>query len=155
MSTIDDIDHGRELLLHGSQYRRVDDSKMISLARALDTPGLQICAYPVTPDIRLSSGETAAFLGHVRSSGWREDFDVNLQCLSEVDGEPLLTGWMSLEKFRGFLASCVMDTVDIHDPVRLAAARLHAAVGEWATLGAHDVCFEGYATNAKNKGATP
>jgi hypothetical protein len=139
MSTITDLDETRGLTFCGCQYRRVDDPAMIALARKLDTPGLRICAHTVTQTIDLSAAESAALLSDVRSATWYEDFNRNLQCVSEIDGEPLLTGWMTLEKFRAFLESCTTPTVYVD-----ILARLHAAISDWEALGVQDVYFHGY-----------
>lgn len=107
---------------------------------------LRIRAHDVTPQMHLSSQETAALLSYLRSVPWREDFDYNLQCVSEMDGEPLLTGWMSLEKFRAFLTSCNTHSELRGLPVQAVAVRLRAESKGWKAIGVDDVYFVGHAT---------
>lgn len=139
MATLQEINPQRPITFVGMRYEKTDDPEMARLAEAMKLPGLQIVATAVTPYVELPAAHSAALLAYLPSTAFATDFDQNLQCIAETDkGEPLLTGWMPLQRFCAFLAHRQGDTPDA--PLRALTAML----ADWAGAPIEEIYFDGF-----------
>ncbi|MDO9189277.1 MAG: hypothetical protein Q8K01_15270 [Sulfurimicrobium sp.] len=91
-------------------------------------------------EISLSAEETQMLLGYVGTCCWQEDFDFNLQGMTETDnGQALLTGRMPMDQFAQFVCNAGEG-----DPVRKILDRLQAATQDWQGMGVEEVFFDGF-----------
>lgn len=139
MAILTDIDISHPLSFRGIRNERTDDPEMIRFAKAMNTPQLQMVAQPATAVTALTADDGATLLAYLPLTPFFGAFQQNLQCLSETAaGEPLLTGWMPLERFGEFLAHRQAET-----PLAPLAA-LASLLDSWAGLHVHEVVFDGY-----------
>lgn len=139
MANLQDIDPHRPIAFVGMRYEKIDDPEMVRLAESMQMPRLLIVATPVTPYAELSAEHGAVLLAYLRETAFAADFATNLQCVAETaDGEPLLTGWMSLERFREFVAHRQADT-----PAETISA-LNTMISDWAGIDIAEVYFDGF-----------
>ncbi|CAG0961989.1 hypothetical protein RHDC4_00746 [Rhodocyclaceae bacterium] len=139
MATLQQIDPQRPLTFVGMRYEKTDDPEMARLAEAMQMPQLQIIANAVTPYVELSAADGAALLAYLPNTAFVTDFAENLQCIAQTtEGEPLLTGWMPLERFREFIAHRQADT-----PAAPLSA-LDAMMTDWAGIDIAEIYFDGF-----------
>ena len=146
-SPLRDIDAKRGLTFHGCQYRPTEDAELVKLAKEAGLPQLLVCCTPATPMIELSPQHAEVLINFLVSSpSFIGDFDENLQCIAETkEGEPLLTGWLSLARFREILAEVERDPALAGHPVQAVIAQLRAETQGWTEAEVDEVYFDGFA----------
>jgi hypothetical protein len=136
MAHVEMINPDKPLTLAGHKTIISTDSVFTDLAKSMGDERLQMVSEPISDIITLSPDETRAFLQMVIASPQRILFDQNLQGLAQTaDGFPLLSGWMKLSEFAGFVAS--LDDSPL-------STRLNSLVSSWGELGAEEVFFDGF-----------
>jgi hypothetical protein len=135
MALVEMINPDKPLTLAGHKTTISTDPVLRKLSQSLDY-NLQSVSEPISDVITLSPDETRTFLQSVISSPDRILFDQNLQGLAQTtDGFPLLSGWMKLSEFEGFVES--LD----YSPL---STRLKLLVSSWGELEAEEVWFDGF-----------
>lgn len=140
MTTLDKINPEKPLSLYGAKTIKSDEPVFIDLAARFGNERFRSVSTPVTEPIKIAGGEAKRFLELVKLHS-RNLFEENLQCLAETKrGEPLLTGWMTLEHYKGFVDQLCAS------PFAPSALCLQLAepFTQWRELGVEEVYFDGY-----------
>lgn len=147
MSRIEQINTEKPLSFSGYRNTIDNNAEMTQLAIKLDCSQLLNTAEPEPKaEINLSVEDSSLLLNYLKNCAWREGFDENLQGMSETeDGEPLLTGWMSIDEFNNFIKNAGLDNPD----VKIVIGKLHEASIDWKSMGIDDVYFDGYELTEK------
>lgn len=141
MSRLEQIDQSKPLTFYGSKTIKSDDPVLVKLASSTGIDNLMCISSPATEAITLSPEDGARLLNYLTSCCWREDFDKDLQCISETElGEPLLTGWMSLEQFNQFVTA----TSEARFPICDISLKLSKLLSGWTALDIDEVTFTGF-----------
>lgn len=136
MARVEMINPEKPFTLAGHKTTISTDPVLCKLAKSLDNYNLQSISEPISEILTLSPDETRTFLQVVIASPHRNLFDVNLQGMAQThDGFPLLTGWMRVSEFGGFLA-----TLD-NTPLTI---KLKSLAASCENLGAEEVFFDGF-----------
>jgi hypothetical protein len=144
MTIIEDIDVRKPLAFYGACTTISDDPVLVNMAAKHNNPRLRLVTSPVTGEIALSPDDARVLLAYLEGCCWRDDFDENLQCISETKaGEALLTGWMSIETFTSFVSDAAPNDLD----VRKILDGMKSATSGWTTAGVQEVYFDGYSIN--------
>lgn len=147
MSYIDQIDLSRQMMIYGSVTR--DLSKMtqdphhelaMDMAQQSLNPAFLRLADPL--EEAALHIETAPFLKWlIDASTWEVEFFAHMQCMSQTAaGEPLLTTWLSGDRFWSML----------HDGYGLEViGAIAAGVKDWRSLGLDEVYFDFYVRGSR------
>lgn len=136
MARVEMINPEKPFTLAGHKTTISTDPVFCKLAKSMGNDRLQMVSEPISEITSLTPDETRVFLQTVIASPHRKLFDENLQGMSQThDGFPLLSGWMRVSEFGGFLAT-LDDT-----PLTI---KLKSLVASWETLGAEEVFFDGF-----------
>lgn len=139
MSTLKSIDRKKPLNFYGCSTKF--DPEFKEFVEKLNLPQLLMVSDIVTKEFELSSEYTAELLSYISWHSQASLFEENLQCFSETAaGEPILTGWFSLDEFFKFL----QNSDDASPKVKEALALLTQFTKDWESLGVEDFNFSGY-----------
>ncbi len=141
MSTINDISTNKPLEFYGIKTTVSDDPFFVEMAQKSGMEHFRYVSAPVTETTELTVEDSKSLLDYLKTCCWREDFDNNLQCLSESeDGEPFLTGWMPMSRFEDF----VQTTSQPDFPICEVSRKLAEMIRGWREKDVQDVSFSGY-----------
>lgn len=145
MSRIEDIDTTRPVGFYGSKTTISDDQFLVNIVKETGLENFYYVSSPVTATTELSIEEGRLLLDYLKTCCWREDFDRNLQCISQTEaGEALLTGWMPVETFNDFVKTTSQDGF----PVQEVSVKLAEIIQGWAECGVQEATFVGYRSAA-------
>lgn len=141
MSTLLDINFDKPLHFYGCKTTLSDDPFLVDMAKKMNMPQLRAVSQIITRVFELPAPDSRSLLKFVSACQWLNNFEENLQCLSETDdGEELLTGWMDTKTFIEFLDAAA----SFGGNVMHTALKLRDMVDGWQNLGVEEVNFDGF-----------
>lgn len=145
MSSLNNIDYGRELWFYGMNNYTSDDEFLIEMSKKLNIPNLTNCSTHITSAITLNSFEAFGLFNYIqKSEKWNPIFEQDLQCVAQTaEGEELLTSWIKKSDFETFLSEITQPTMT--ENLRNVALYLKTQYEEWSNKNMiHDIEFSGY-----------
>ncbi|WP_226034341.1 hypothetical protein [Aquitalea palustris] len=125
---------------------QLDVSRPLALEARHNTGFMSDLVEGLHVPLQVAGAEAQTFLAWAGSTGWRRQFERDLQCIAQdEEGQPLLTTWMPLDTFREQF--CRQGLAQQDPAIPALMQRLLDATASWAAAGANEVDLSGYWTN--------
>jgi hypothetical protein len=150
MAKLSSIDLTKPIVFYGNRLCESDEPAFVELSQLMGNERLCLLSMPVTEELKTAAEMSATLMAFIQGGRWRQVFEENLQSLAcTALGEPLLTGWMSLDCFGRF----IREAQAAEPALQAFAVQCLQQLPAWKVVGVDEVCFDGFELLNEENGA--